>query len=190
MNKKTMLIVGAVVAVLALGGLGYVLTQNKDDDTATNNTSNQTSNTSQTQTEEEHNEEQGNLFSLAGGGKAQECDMSYSGANGTGTGKMYTDGKGRGLMTLSVNTAQGNTGQSNTLVTSDKVYSWTTTGGQNFGFVFNKSTYTANQSSSSSSSTSADPNQNFKLDCHSWTVDESKLSVPANINFTSLPGQG
>lgn len=190
MNKKTMLIVGAVVAVIALGGLGYFLTQDDSEDQATS-TSNQESNNETAQNEEtEHNQQQGNLFSVAGGGKAQQCDMSYSGANGTGNGKMFTDGKGRGLMTLSLTTEKGNSGQSNTLVTSDKVYSWTATGsGQTIGFVFNKATYTANSNTGSSSSSSADPNQTFDMDCHDWTVEESKLSVPGNVTFTSLPGQ-
>ena len=189
MNKKGMLIVGGVVAALVLAGLVYFMTKDDtSDNTQTNSTQNDTASSETEQhNEDEHSQQQGNLFSISGAGKAQQCDLSYSGAGGSGTGKMYTDGKGRGLMSLSLATTQGNTGQMNTLVTSDKVYTWTATGDQAFGFVYDKSRFNTNSNTGSESSSTANPNQDFNLDCHNWTVEESKLTAPSNINFSSLP---
>ncbi len=189
MNRKTMLIVGGVVALAIIAGA--VLFVMKDDDSSPasqSNSSSQNTNPAENKiTEEDNLKEQGNLFTMSGNGKTRQCDMSYSGPSGSGTGKMYTDGKGRGLMTLSFKSEQGSTGQSNTLVTGDKVYSWTASGGQTFGFVFDKDKFTADTSGSGTGSTSADPNQDFSLDCKDWKVEETKLTVPANVNFSSLP---
>lgn len=185
MNKKTLMIVGAVILVVAVAGGVFFMSKDDTNDNSSQDSQTNQKSSEQTQNTEQSQTEQGNLFSIASGGKAQQCEMNYSGTNGSGTGKMYTDGKGRGLMTIDIKTEKGNTGQSNTLVTADKVYSWTTANGQTFGFVADKSKYTS--SSSTSSASSADPNQKFDMNCQAWTIDESKLTVPSNVNFTALP---
>jgi len=131
--------------------------------------------------------ENGNVFSLTEAGHEHQCSFSYSGSKGSGEGKMYTDGKGRGLMTIDLQTEKGNTGKSNTLLLNEKIYGWMDTNGKTVGFVYNKSTLTSG-SSNTASSGSVDPNQKFSLKCTDWTIDESKFVVPSNVNFMSLPG--
>lgn len=180
---KKVLIGVAVVAVLGVGA--YFLFGNKDNDTANNSTANtNTSANSQTATSDQP--ESGNIYSLADAGTARTCTFTYTGSTGTGTGTMYADGKGRGLMTMKVETSSGKTLTTNTLLLSDKVYGWT----GSTGFVYKKSTLESGQSQSSSSSgsssTTADPSKNYSLKCAGWTVDESMLTVPSDVNFTSI----
>src|SRR3990167_3970097 len=175
MNKKILLAVGA--ALVVIGAAAAFLVMGKDDSPATSDQSNTQSETTS----------DGNLLTLSGGGKAQECSMSYSDSNGQGTGKMYTDGKGRGRMQLELKTERGNTGQSNTLVSGGKVYSWTVTEGAAIGFVADASTIQPNAAGSPTDSSSQTAGKNFSLNCKSWNVDEAMLAVPTDVNFTALP---
>lgn len=188
-NKKVL--IGILVAILVLGGVAYFVFSGKDDN---NTISSQTQSTNQNKTTDQNTdsanpENSGNLKTLSEAGKAQKCTMKYSGNNGSGDGTMYSDGKGRGLMTMSYQTEQGNSGISNTLYNQDKVYTWTTVNGQTFGMVLEKSAYESQSGNSSQSETSKntpDPNEKFDLNCSSWNVDESVLTPPADVNFTSF----
>ena len=181
MSKKLMLVIAGIVVA---GGLVGFLVLNKDD--SKSSTQNNSSGTSKT---EEKSKTSGSLSSLSSGGKAQECDFSSTSPAGTASGKMYSDGKGRGLMEIDLVSDKGNIGKSHTLVTSDKAYSWTETGGQTFGLVFDKAQLeSANSTAATTGQTSAsNTKQNFDMECKAWFVDEAKLTVPTGINFQALP---
>ena len=190
--KDKKLIVAIVVAVVILGVAAFFVLGGSDnkDTQQSQGAPDQASQSQNEQSSDQSNK--GNLQTLNASGKTQKCTMKYSGEGGSSEGIMYSDGNGRGLMTTNMTTEQGNTGTANTLMTADKVYSWTTTNGQTMGFVFDKSTFEAQQSTTSDSSETSktpDPNQNFELNCSSWDVDESILSPPSNVNFSSLPIQ-
>ena len=185
--SKPLKIVLVVVAVLAVLGGGYYF-MNKDDDASNSTSSGEESSQASEESTEAGTESEASFASINSSGKPQQCTFEYSGATGTGTGKMFADGKGRGRMTLSVSTEQGNTGETNTLVTTDKAYTWFTSDGQTMGFMYDKTTFEANSGSNQTSSSSGtDPNQNFTMNCKSWTVDESVLTAPSDVNFTSFP---
>jgi uncharacterized protein YxeA len=181
---KKILMALAAVAVLGVGGwFGYQTLQDKPQDTANSAATQNTTNTNTTDGEENL---EGSLETFRSAGKARKCSLSYSGENGNGSGTMYTDGKGRGRITLDVATEKGNTGESNTLVLSEKSYSWTKTDSGTFGLAFNTSDIkTDSQSSNTSTQQSAD--KNFSMKCKSWSVEESVLTVPSDVTFTSLP---
>lgn len=185
MNKKVLITIGVILFVLLASASVYMIINNNSSSTSSS------SNTS-TNAEKADLANSGNIFSLTESTKAQQCTFTYSGSNGSGNGKMYTDGKGNGLMTIEVKTEQGNTGTSNTLLLGDKVYGWTNTASQTIGFVYTKEQLTSNtnsgSNSQSSSSSNVDPNQKFNLSCSSWNVDQNILQVPQNVNFTALPG--
>lgn len=186
MSKKLIIGIIAVVVIIA-GGVFFVT---KDDGNQNNSSSGEQAATN-TEQQPSNNESKGNIFSLSDSGKPQKCTFTYSGTKGNGTGTMYTDGSGRGLMQIEVQTAKGNTGKSNTLVLSDKVYGWMETGEKSVGFVYDKAKLTQQtqnaQNNPSQTSTNTDPNQSFDLQCDSWSVDEAMLSVPKNVNFTAMP---
>lgn len=183
MNVK---LIGILIGLLVAVGAGGFLVMNRNADSKQASQSTNSSNT-QAQNESDGTEMQGSLQSLRSDGKARQCTMKYSDSNGSGSGKMYTDGKGRGRVTLDLVTERGNAGQSNTLTNGDKTYSWTTTDGGSFGFVFDTSTIQTQNTGSPSTSSTATAGKDFDLKCKDWIVDEAVLAVPTDVKFTSLP---
>lgn len=182
MSKKLMLIILGVV--IAGGLVAFLVTNNKD-----RTKSSTQNNTSQSSEKNEQKKINGNLSSISGSGEAQECTYSSTSPAGTAAGVMYSDGKGRGLMELDLVSDNGNIGKSHTLFNFEKVYSWTETGGQTFGLVFDKAQLeSANNSVATTGQNSvSSTKQNFDMDCKRWTVDEAKLTVPPDVNFQSFP---
>lgn len=171
------ILIGLVVVLLAIAGAGtYFLTRGNTDTSQSGNQIDQSEGTNNA-----------SFTSVANGGKALQCTFTYDGASGSGSGTMYGDGDGRGLMTMEVNTAKGNTGTSKTLVTSDKAYGWFESNGQKTGFTYDKSTFENRGTSQSGSTGGTDPNREFVMDCEPWTLDESLLTVPNDVNFMTLP---
>lgn len=171
------ILIGLVVVLLAIAGAGvYFLTRGNTNTSFSDNQSDQS---------EETND--ASFASVANGGKALRCTFTYDGEDGSGSGTVYGDGDGRGLMIMDINTAKGNTGTSKTLVTSDKAYGWFESNGQKTGFTYDKSTFENRETSQTSSTGGTDPNRQFTMDCDPWTVDESLLSVPDDVNFMTLP---
>lgn len=179
--SKPVIIGVAVVAVVALGGGAFFLTQ--DDDTSNNETS-QTQ-TDQANTEEEH--AQGTFASITATGEPQQCDVSYEGEAGSGSGTIYSDGTGRGRMQLQFTTAEGNTGSSNTLVTADKAYAWFAgSEGAAIGFVYDKATFNTGTADTQANANGPSADQNFDMHCQDWNVDEALLTPPTDVTFTSI----
>ena len=188
MSKKLMLLVGGILVV---GGIlaAVMITNNNDSKSDTNNQSNQEAvenKPAETGSESETAVE-GNLKTLATGGKPQVCDMSYSGEDGAGTGKLYTDGKGSGRIQLELTTSRGNKGESNTLLRDGKVYSWTKTDGSAFGFVTSADSIQTNSTGSPTTSNSQTAGKNFSMKCKTWSVEETIITVPSDVNFSALP---
>lgn len=179
-------LVGILIGLLVAVGVGGYLIINKNTD---NKQALQTTNNTNTKAQNENDgtEMQGSLQSLRSDGKARECTMKYSDSNGSGSGKMYTDGRGRGRITLDLVSERGNAGQSNTLTNGDKTYSWTTTAGGSFGFVFDTSTIQTKNTGSPTSSSTAAAGKDFDLKCKDWSVDEAVLMVPLDVKFTPIP---
>ncbi len=186
MNHKKLIIITAL-AVLVVGGGVFVFTMNKDDKNVSQSTTQtQTADTNTQEHEGNHAMEQGNIYSLVDIGHAHKCTFTYNGSNGTGTGTMYTNGKGNGLMTIDVKTAEGKTGTINTLLLADDAYGWTQINGSTIGFKFKKSSVQADAKKAAGSATT-DPSQKFDLACENWTVNDSLFVVPSNVQFMSLP---
>lgn len=178
-------LVGILIGLLVAVGAGGYLIMNK------NSSNKQDSQTAQNPVAEtpkvnEGTEVQGSLQSLRSDGKARECTLSYSDGAGSGSGTMHTDGKGRGRIKIDLVTERGNAGQSNTLISGDKVYSWTTTDSGSFGFVFDTSTIQTQNTGSPTTSSTATAGKDFSLKCKDWSVNESVLTVPADVKFSTL----
>lgn len=184
-----MIVVGVIVAIAAVGGFIFL---NKDDKKTDSNSTASSQNPPANQNTQSNNEDseeavEGSLETFRSAGMARKCNLSYSDSGGSGTGTMYTDGKGRGRISLNLTTERGNTGESNTLVTSEKSYSWTKTDGGSFGIVFDTKTIQPNSTGSPTTSSTQTAGKNFSMKCRSWSVDESILSVPSNVKFTETP---
>lgn len=178
-------LVGILIGLLVAVGAGGYLIMNK------NSTPNQSAQTAQNTNssppaETQGTEVQGSLQSLRSDGKARECTLSYSDTAGSGNGTMHTDGKGRGRVKIDLVTERGNAGQANTLISGDKVYSWTTTDSGSFGFVFDTSKIQTQNTGSPTTSSTATAGKDFSLKCKDWSVDEAILTVPADVKFSTL----
>ena len=185
MNKRlTMIIAGIVLA----GAIIAFVANNSGDSSNKNNpaSSSQTKNVSKQNTEQPQ-KVSGSLSTLSASGKAQECDISSSGENGVASGKLYSDGKGRGLMEIDLATEKVNTGKSHFLTTAEAGYSWIVTGDKTIAFKLDKDQLSKNTTPTSTSTPSNNSNQSFDMSCKSWNVDEAKLTVPSDINFISFP---
>lgn len=188
MSKIAMFIIGAVVAVAAVGG--YILMNKKDnkaENRANNNSQNQSNQNQNANKLSDEESTEGSLESFRSAGKARSCTFAYSGEEGSGDGRMYTDGKGRGFMTMDLKTSRGNTGQQNILVLSEKTYGWTKTDGGSNGIIFDTKTIQTNNTSSPTTSNTQSAGKSFSMKCKSWDVDEQMLSVPTDVNFISIP---
>lgn len=173
----------AVVAIIVILGAGIGFLAISKDDTATNTQSGGNNN----QQSSTNTSSKGSLSSLATGKKAQECTMNYSGASGSGTGTMYSDGNGRARMHIDLKTEKGNAGQSDQIMKEGKAYSWTTSEGQTFGMIMDMSKTTQQtQTQNGATSSAPQPNQDFDISCKDWKVDESKFAVPTNVNFMDM----
>lgn len=188
MNKKLILII--VGAVVLLGGVGGYLLMNRDDNTINSSTDQNQDTPNQDTPSADQGQEaevQGNLQTLRNDGTPRQCTMSYTDSARNGTGKMYTDGQGRGLMSLEVKTERGNTGQTNTLITNDKVYSWTKTDGGSIGMVLDASAIQPHATGSPTTSSTQAAGKDFTLKCKAWNVDEAVLAIPTDVTFTNMP---
>lgn len=188
--SRNVIIAGVVGVIIIIAAGAFVLTRNS----STTSTTTQDSQTSPQSTGSDQGESgtgptTGNIFTLSESGKSQKCTFTYSGDNGNGEGTMYADGNGRGLMKMDLETERGNSGENNTLILSDKVYTWTISNGQTFGMTMDKSTMQNGGAGSGTdagrTSTSTNANQSFDMQCQNWTVDESMLTVPSNVSFTN-----
>ena len=186
--KKPIIVVLAVVVALAIAGGAYAFINRDSKDNSRSSQSSQSEEQAEeastsTQTEE-------TLSSLTSGGQARQCDIDYKGEKGEGSGKVYTDGQGRGRMTIDVKAADGKQSQINTLVTKENAYLWFASGGQSFGFSFSVDAFKDTSSNSPIASTGGvGPNEKFTTECTGWSVDEGLLTPPSDVNFTafSLP---
>src|SRR3989344_4398939 len=117
-------------------------------------------------------------------GKSQKC--TYSEANNQGM-FYFADGKMRGDFTSSSNAGQ--TVQSHMMSDSEYMYSWSdgTESGIKIKIDANQEAQSTNQQSS------VDVNRQMNYNCSSWSVDDSKFSLPTNIkfqDFNSMMPQG
>ena len=179
------LIVASVVGLIVLGGGAYYLVSNNSSNSSSETTQSSSANTTANTAEPE--KQQTSFSTLSKSGKAQKCDFEYSSEKGSGTGTMYTDGNGRGRMTATYNTSKGE-GTSNTIVTADKAYGWFETAGKTTGFVYDKAKLEKATSNVRGATSGPDVNQNFSVNCSDWSVDESMLTPPTNVNFQTIPG--
>lgn len=171
-----------VVVLLAVGGVGYMVMQNKDDEKASTATNSKVD-TADPENSDTYN---GNLLGITTAGKARKCTFSATVENVTSNGTLYTDGKGRGFMEIAV----ADVGTTNVLALSDKVYGWTTAGGSTTGFTYTKAELekmASDAGANTQSNAGSSANQAFDMKCTSWNIDLSKFTVPTNINFMSLP---
>lgn len=157
MSRRIKLIIAAVVVVILVLIAGFSFLKKSQNDATAGLAKAQNA------------EPVGTLKSLLSMGKVQKCDISYSNDRGKTSGTIYVSGKKmRGDFTV---VDQNNKQMDSHIITDETyIYSWSGTSPQGV-----KTKVEA-----------AIIDQQVQSKCASWSVDSSKFTPPANIQFRDL----
>lgn len=192
-NEKGLapLAVALVVAgLIVIGGGGWYLFVRDDGEPTTSETTAETS--TEVSMKSDDSSFEGTYFDAIGRGNPLECDWrlpeELASEFQVGQGKFYTDGVSRGYSTGTFEN-QGATVTANSIFNNEGVSYWTELpGGANIGFKITKAVLEAQ----GASQTEAEKQQgrefraNYSFTCQPWTVEEEKLTVPADITFRDI----
>lgn len=181
MPKKNLLIAGVIVLLLIIGAVGFMMmqkpsTKSASETTTPKDTTQDTSGVSTTT---------GSIRSLLAGGKNISCTVTYPENGGGGT-MFIADKKMRG--DFSTKDSSGKQIESHMIQDGDFAYSWM--GTQGVKMKIDTSVKASPAAGSAGQSVDLDKQEN--MNCQSWSVDNSKFTVPADVKFmdaTSFTGQ-
>ena len=177
--KNKWLIIAVVVVLIALVGLvGYkLMSSNKTVPQAKTQTTTQTA---QPQTMQK-NAVRGTILSLLDGGKTVTCTVTLTDNKGTGTFYVASAKKFAG----DINSVGTDNKPITTHMVSDGPFVYIWSAAMPMGIKMNLSA-ARNAANNAQTSQSFDMSQNVDMQCNPWIVDESKFTVPANVNFTDM----
>ena len=169
MPKQTLLIAGAIVAVVIIAAAGFFLfkkpTQTPQESTITQ------------PTQLEESQTKGSIKNLLAAGKNQTCTIKYPVGEQMGEGTVYVSGKNlRGDFTM---TSAGKTFDSHMIQDETYMYSWSSLSPQGVKMKIAE----LEKVQASPTAESVDLNQEVDVNCSSWSVDSGKFTPPADVNF-------
>lgn len=170
MTRTVQLALGILV-VVAVGAAAVVLTRDRGDDRAANNSSQSTSTSETTNTQD---------VGVVNGGKPIMCSIMSVSPDVFITGSAYTDGMGKALQTYEVDKFSFGT-----LITPTKTSTWSTSdvpGGKKGMTMATTSEYGRRMQFKSGETTINGTRARY--DCNDWTVDDSIFKLPSNVEFT------
>jgi len=173
MQKKTLIVI-IVLIILVVGFLGYSKLAGK---TATNPTV-----TIKTAVQpKKENTATGTLKDLFSQGLTQKCTITYP--NNRGTGIIYFSGKKfSGVFTMIDDKGQAVTG--NSISDGTYVYAWSSASPTGIKLQLNSALENTPTGTTGTTQTAAGNfNEQAKLSCSGWTLDQAKFTPPANIQF-------
>jgi hypothetical protein len=101
--------------------------------------------------------------------------------SGTTEGVVFvSDGKMRGDFNIEQN---GSTFQSHVIIRDEKMYAWNVSGDGTFAYEFDFADLEGRDTVVSNSSNNVSLDERVDYDCNPWSVDASKFSLPAGIDF-------
>ena len=169
MPKQTLLIAGAIVAVIIIGAAGFFLLK-KPAQTPQESTTTQ-------QTQPEESQTKGSIKNLLASGKNETCTVKYPVGEQMGEGTVYVSGKNlRGDFTM---TSEGKTFDSHMIQDETFIYSWLSLSPQGAKMKIAE----LEKVQASPTTESVDLDQEVDINCSSWSVDSSKFTPPADVNF-------
>ena len=169
MPKQTLLIAGAIVAVVIIAAAGFFLfkkpTQTPQESTITQ------------PTQLEESQTKGSIKNLLAAGKNQTCTIKYPVGEQMGEGTVYVSGKNlRGDFTI---TSAEKTFDSHMIQDETYMYSWSSLSPQGVKMKIAE----LEKVQASPTAESVDLNQEVDVNCSSWSVDSGKFTPPADVNF-------
>jgi hypothetical protein len=173
MKNKLLIVVAAAVAIvlLVIGGMFFLKSSKMPATTQATNTQ---------AAKPQNNSVKGSILSLLSGGKNVSCSITYPDNKGTGT-VYVSDKKFAGEFTIKSSDGKEMTGHS----VSDGTYVYAWTSATPMGIKMNLAD-AKNTAQNAGANQSMDINQNVDLKCGPWIPDNSKFSVPSNIEFKDM----
>ncbi len=175
MNKT---LIAIIVIILILGG-GYFVWKNMGDREAVNDTA---GSIEETNTESEASG--GTFASVLRSGSNVECTFTQGEGPTTSSGQMYISNRGeeiRGDFTLAID---GEPQEAHMIRTGGWNYLWGSFSPQGI-----KMQVTEENREKIFEGESANIPDDVQYDCNSWNVDQSKFSVPSDVEFVDISAQ-
>lgn len=170
MTRKLGLIIGVVVVIAVLAILGFTQFSKQPSLSKKNTETQQNLNQTSPSTK-------GSIKSLLASGKNVSCNISMPDQQGSG--KVFVSGtKVRGDFTMQVD---GKELSSHMVSDGAYIYVWTDTSNQGTKFKTDTKAPTA-----SNQPQTTDLDKEVDLNCSNWSLDNSKFTVPGNIQFSDL----
>lgn len=175
MSKRLPLIIAAVVTIIAIAaGAGIFLSKksskSQEETTATQKTEEKSQETSK-----------GTIKSLIGMGKNITCEVTYPSSSGTVKGTVYVAGDKR-VRGDFVITTENKEMDNHMIQDGGWGYFWSSMVPQGTKMKIEENLPTP----SPGTSQNADVNTEVEYKCSGWSVDNSKFTPPANIQFTDM----
>src|SRR3989344_6582040 len=172
MPKSTPLIAVGIAIIIAVLAGGYFFLNKKSQ------APQESSVTSQEQ-KSETGFLKSSIKSLLAGGKNVMCSVRYPTGDQSTEGKIYVSGKNmRGDFNMTIS---GKAMESHMISDGTYMYSWSSETGQGVKMKIDQTEVKA-----SPTSESVDIDKEVDMDCSSWGVDNSKFTIPADIQFTDM----
>lgn len=172
MQKQLLLIAVGIGALVIIGVAGFFLL-NKSSQSNKEKTAVQDAQQEQSQTKS-------SIQKLLAAGKNETCSVKYPAGEQTADGTIYVNGKNlRGDFTT---TSEGKTIDSHIIQDETYMYSWTSLAPQGTKMKIAE----LEKLQASPATESVDLNQEFDINCSSWSVDIGKFTPPANVNFVEI----
>ncbi|MDQ5954780.1 MAG: hypothetical protein QG583_708 [Patescibacteria group bacterium] len=181
------LLIIAIIAILAIGGGAYVVTKNKDANDDKNEGVELDDRRGDIQYEDkmkgddkdDDKETKGSLRSLLALGKNTMCTFTSVVENSSSSGTVYIAADGSMSGDFTSQTSAG-TITSHMIMKGGTSYVWSGAQGA-------KMNVSATQNATASNTNqSVDLDAQVDYDCKNWTRDDSKFTVPTNVNFIDI----
>jgi hypothetical protein len=140
-----------------------------------------TTNTQAAKPQQTTNSLKGTIIGLLSGGKTLNCQVTYPDNKGTGT-IVVADKKFAGDFTMKGTDGKETTGH----MISDGTFMYVWSSGLPMGIKMNLADAKNAAQKAGSTNQSVDINQEVGLNCSPWAPDNSKFTVPTNINFRDM----
>lgn len=175
MKNKWLIIAAVVVLILLVAGGAYLMMSSKGKSQPQAQTTN-----TQTAKPQTTNSLKGTILGLLSGGQNVNCQVTYPDNKGTGT-VYVSDKKFAGDFTMKGTDGKETTGH----MISDGTYMYLWSSGIPMGIKMNLEA-AKNAAQNTQNVQSVDINQEVGLNCSPWTPDNSKFTIPTDINFRDM----
>lgn len=183
------ILISIVLGVLVIGG-GIWLLSPEDRNQPVQPSESATSEADSPETADTSNEADvertATMRDLIARGEALECTFSFEdqdGVAGTGTGYFANDERMRMESTI---TQDGETYAANYIINDETMYMWGEMQQGDFGIQMSFSAATEEDMTQNESDMPVEMDENIDFSCTSWSVDESRFTVPTNIEFMDM----